>query len=132
MIMLEEYRKEINKSSKSLEMFTEFKNKLLDYRVLAVNKRARVSNEEAFIGYYRAMQLWLFENRNVEKVILRTAVELGKVRTIKIIQKIIKVKQDGVFGPITRANLIDFNLEDFNKETSRFKYQIIQFIRLWK
>lgn len=130
--MLEEYRKEINKSSKSLEMFREFKNRVLDYKLLTVNKRARVSNEEAFIGYYRAMQLWLFENRNVEKVVLKSAVELGKVRTIKIIQKIIKVKQDGVFGPITRANLIDFNLEDFNKETSKFKYQIISFIRLWK
>lgn len=127
--MLEQYKKEINKSSKSLEMFKEFKDRILDYYVLTVNKRAKVSNEESFIGYYRAMQLWLFEDENIEKAILKTAVKIGKVRTIKIIQKILEIKQDGVFGPITRAYLVDFKLKNFNKEISKFKYQII---RLWK
>lgn len=119
----DKYNKEIDSTGKSIEYFTKFK----DNFGLSIN--TTISNEELFVGYYRAMQLWLFKDKEVERKILQSAIDLGKVRTIKIIQKVIEVKPDGVFGPVSRANLQFFSLKEFSNETSKFKYQLIKLFK---
>jgi len=119
----DKYNKEIDSTGKSIEYFTKFK----DNFGLSIN--TTISNEELFVGYYRAMQLWLFKDKEVERKILQSAIDLGKVRTIKIIQKVIEVKPDGVFGSVSRANLQFFSLKEFSNETSKFKYQLIKLFK---
>lgn len=120
---MNKYELEISKSLNSEKFFKEFK------KDLKIVSPYGTSQEELFIGYYRAMQLWLFKDISKERMVIYTALSIGKVATIKLIQKNIGEKEDGVFGPITRGSLDKFKLDDFIQETSKLKYTLIKIYR---
>lgn len=119
--MMNKYAEEIRKNEKSIKYFGQFQK---DY--VPINK---VSIEELFIGYYRAMQVWLLP-KQIRPIFMWSAVRLGKIRTIKALQKVIDVKADGVMGPLTRSALDNVDLESFTKEIRKPKNKIVLIWRL--
>lgn len=120
---MNKYELEISKTDNSKKFFEAFKK---DIRIQGPSS---ISQEELFIGYYRAMQLWLFKNISKERMVIYTALNIGKITTIKLIQKNVGEKEDGVFGPITRGSLDKFDLDSFIIETSKMKYKLLKLYR---
>lgn len=121
---MEKYLKEINKSETSKRQFEKFSK---DSEIIELSKNFEISQEELFIGYYRAMQMWLLKEDAY--TFLELAIVLGKVKAIKILQKNLGVKKDGIFGPVTRANLESIDTYKFGLETSSIMYLILL---VWK
>ena len=121
---MKKYLKEINKSEASKKQFEKFSK---DSEIIEISKNFKISQEELFIGYYRAMQMWLLKEDAY--VFLELAIVLGKVRAIKVLQKNLGVDRDGIFGPVTRANLESLDTYKFSLETNSLTYIILL---LWK
>lgn len=121
---------EINKTAKSKSMFETFKREVLPEKL---SSTSGISEEELFIEYYRALQLYIIPNKNIPSLLLIMCVEVGRIEAVKRLQKVLGVEQSGLITPVTRwaINNRTVSLNNLEKEFKTFSYKLMTILNLF-
>ncbi len=100
---MEFYKEQINKSETSKKFYINF---LKEFPTeLTENSVARENKEQIFIEYFRDLSLFLIKDQKIRQEALVCAFYLGRVPTIKMLQRIMDLEPSGIVGVQTKIML---------------------------